>query len=88
MCVLTPVNPPLPACLTFPRVSLHYGIMCLKRLNYDRKELERRREDSALQNKGERSVTHHARTHARARVLQGGVRTHIHGDINVHMQRG
>lgn len=27
--------------------------MCLKRLNYDRKELERRREDSALQNKGQ-----------------------------------
>uniref|UniRef100_A0A3Q2Y1K6 PTPRF interacting protein alpha 4 n=1 Tax=Hippocampus comes TaxID=109280 RepID=A0A3Q2Y1K6_HIPCM len=26
--------------------SLQYGIMCLKRLNYDRKELERRREDS------------------------------------------
>jgi hypothetical protein len=26
--------------------------MCLKRLNYDRKELERRREDSQHQNKG------------------------------------
>uniref|UniRef100_H3CKY0 PTPRF interacting protein alpha 3 n=1 Tax=Tetraodon nigroviridis TaxID=99883 RepID=H3CKY0_TETNG len=36
---------------SFHRVSLHYGIMCLKRLNYDRKELERRREDSAQQNK-------------------------------------
>ncbi|KAK2893475.1 liprin-alpha-3 isoform X1 [Channa argus] len=36
---------------SFHRVSLHYGIMCLKRLNYDRKELERRREDSALHNK-------------------------------------
>ncbi|KAM9746548.1 LOW QUALITY PROTEIN: liprin-alpha-3-like [Menidia menidia] len=36
---------------SFHRVSLHYGIMCLKRLNYDRKELERRREDSAHQNK-------------------------------------
>uniref|UniRef100_A0A8C6TJE5 SAM domain-containing protein n=1 Tax=Neogobius melanostomus TaxID=47308 RepID=A0A8C6TJE5_9GOBI len=35
---------------SFHRVSLHYGIMCLKRLNYDRKELERRREDSAAQN--------------------------------------
>ncbi|XP_075905565.1 liprin-alpha-3-like isoform X2 [Nelusetta ayraudi] len=33
---------------SFHRVSLHYGIMCLKRLNYDRKELERRREDSSL----------------------------------------
>ncbi|XP_073771445.1 liprin-alpha-4 isoform X13 [Danio rerio] len=30
---------------SFHRASLHYGIMCLKRLNYDRKELERRRED-------------------------------------------
>uniref|UniRef100_H2RKF9 PTPRF interacting protein alpha 3 n=1 Tax=Takifugu rubripes TaxID=31033 RepID=H2RKF9_TAKRU len=36
---------------SFHRVSLHYGIMCLKRLNYDRKELERQREDSAHQNK-------------------------------------
>ncbi|XP_014848153.1 PREDICTED: liprin-alpha-3-like isoform X3 [Poecilia mexicana] len=36
---------------SFHRVSLHYGIMCLKRLNYDRKELERRREDSIHQNK-------------------------------------
>ncbi|XP_043957387.1 liprin-alpha-3 isoform X3 [Gambusia affinis] len=36
---------------SFHRVSLHYGIMCLKRLNYDRKELERRREDSVHQNK-------------------------------------
>uniref|UniRef100_A0A674P8N4 PTPRF interacting protein alpha 4 n=1 Tax=Takifugu rubripes TaxID=31033 RepID=A0A674P8N4_TAKRU len=31
---------------SFHRASLQYGIMCLKRLNYDRKELERRREDS------------------------------------------
>uniref|UniRef100_A0A8C7XYR9 PTPRF interacting protein alpha 3 n=1 Tax=Oryzias sinensis TaxID=183150 RepID=A0A8C7XYR9_9TELE len=30
---------------SFHRVSMHYGIMCLKRLNYDRKELERRREE-------------------------------------------
>uniref|UniRef100_A0A9J7XNJ5 PTPRF interacting protein alpha 4 n=1 Tax=Cyprinus carpio carpio TaxID=630221 RepID=A0A9J7XNJ5_CYPCA len=30
---------------SFHRASLHYGIMCLKRLNYDRKELERRREN-------------------------------------------
>ncbi|XP_061562397.1 liprin-alpha-3-like isoform X1 [Phycodurus eques] len=38
---------------SFHRVSLHYGIMCLKRLNYDRKELERRREDSQHQNQGD-----------------------------------
>ncbi|XP_073904701.1 liprin-alpha-4 isoform X3 [Castor canadensis] len=31
---------------SFHRTSLQYGIMCLKRLNYDRKELEKRREDS------------------------------------------
>ncbi|KAG9352906.1 hypothetical protein JZ751_017482, partial [Albula glossodonta] len=30
----------------FMEASLQYGIMCLKRLNYDRKDLERRREDS------------------------------------------
>ncbi|KAJ8347268.1 hypothetical protein SKAU_G00286690 [Synaphobranchus kaupii] len=36
---------------SFHRVSLHYGIMCLKRLNYDRKELERRMDDSQHQNK-------------------------------------
>ncbi|XP_063157003.1 liprin-alpha-3 isoform X2 [Candoia aspera] len=36
---------------SFHRVSLHYGIMCLKRLNYDRKELETRREESQNQNK-------------------------------------
>uniref|UniRef100_A0AAX7SGH9 SAM domain-containing protein n=1 Tax=Astatotilapia calliptera TaxID=8154 RepID=A0AAX7SGH9_ASTCA len=35
---------------SFHRVSLHYGIMCLKRLNYDRKELERRRDESQHQN--------------------------------------
>ncbi|XP_014666067.1 PREDICTED: LOW QUALITY PROTEIN: liprin-alpha-4-like [Priapulus caudatus] len=29
------------------RTSLQYGINCLKRLNYDKKELERRRENSA-----------------------------------------
>ncbi|XP_068785405.1 liprin-alpha-3, partial [Struthio camelus] len=34
---------------SFHRVSLHYGILCLKRLNYDRKELERRREQSQEQ---------------------------------------
>lgn len=38
------------------RVSLHYGIMCLKRLNYDRKELERRRDESQHHNQGEASV--------------------------------
>ncbi|XP_078273493.1 liprin-alpha-2 isoform X2 [Rhinoraja longicauda] len=31
---------------SFHRTSLQYGIMCLKRLNYDRKELEKRREQS------------------------------------------
>ncbi|XP_019639980.1 PREDICTED: liprin-alpha-1-like isoform X17 [Branchiostoma belcheri] len=31
---------------SFHRTSLQYGIQCLKRLNYDRKELERQREDS------------------------------------------
>nr|XP_032815832.1 liprin-alpha-1-like isoform X17 [Petromyzon marinus] len=31
---------------SFHRTSLQYGIMCLKRLNYDRQELERKREDS------------------------------------------
>ncbi|XP_051911766.1 liprin-alpha-2 isoform X4 [Hippocampus zosterae] len=31
---------------SFHRTSLQYGIMCLKKLNYDRKELERRRETS------------------------------------------
>lgn len=34
------------------RSSLQYGIMCLKRLNYDRKELERRREESQHEMKG------------------------------------
>ncbi|MGH0175145.1 UNVERIFIED_CONTAM: hypothetical protein FKN15_069752 [Acipenser sinensis] len=29
---------------TYSRTSLQYGIMCLKKLSYDRKELERRRE--------------------------------------------
>ncbi|XP_032814248.2 liprin-alpha-2-like isoform X1 [Petromyzon marinus] len=31
---------------SFHRMSLQFGIMCLKRLNYDRKELERRRDES------------------------------------------
>ncbi|XP_072419355.1 liprin-alpha-4 isoform X6 [Chiloscyllium punctatum] len=34
---------------SFHRTCLHYGIMCLKRLNYDRKDLERRREESQLE---------------------------------------
>lgn len=38
------------------RTSLQYGIMCLKRLNYDRKELEKRREESQHEIKGERSA--------------------------------
>ena len=38
------------------RTSLQYGIMCLKRLNYDRKELERRREESQHEIKGELSA--------------------------------
>ncbi|KAI4586931.1 hypothetical protein MJG53_004718, partial [Ovis ammon polii x Ovis aries] len=37
---------------SFHRTSLQYGIMCLKRLNYDRKELERRREASQHEIKG------------------------------------
>nr|XP_033773375.1 liprin-alpha-4 isoform X2 [Geotrypetes seraphini] len=31
---------------SFHRASLQYGIMCLKRLNYDRKALEKRREEA------------------------------------------
>lgn len=34
------------------RTSLQYGIMCLKKLNYDRKELERRREQSQHEMRG------------------------------------
>ncbi|TWW61614.1 Liprin-alpha-4 Protein tyrosine phosphatase receptor type f polypeptide-interacting protein alpha-4 [Takifugu flavidus] len=41
---------------SFHRASLQYGIMCLKRLNYDRKELERRREDSQHDMKGKAGV--------------------------------
>lgn len=32
---------------SFHRTSLQYGINCLKKVNYDRKELERRREESS-----------------------------------------
>uniref|UniRef100_A0A2K6EL22 PTPRF interacting protein alpha 2 n=1 Tax=Propithecus coquereli TaxID=379532 RepID=A0A2K6EL22_PROCO len=45
-------NPPKSGSVSLPEyhsmylTSLQYGIMCLKRLNYDRKELERRREAS------------------------------------------
>ncbi|KAL5007559.1 hypothetical protein ScPMuIL_016365 [Solemya velum] len=34
---------------SFHRTSLQYGINCLKRINYDKKELERRREESATE---------------------------------------
>ncbi|XP_048473622.1 liprin-alpha-3 [Rhincodon typus] len=34
---------------SFHRISLHYGIMCLKRLNYNKKELESKREGSLIQ---------------------------------------
>ena len=40
-------------CVSISRTSLQYGINCLKRLNYDRKELERRREESNAEIKGE-----------------------------------
>ena len=35
------------------RTSLQYGINCLKRLNYDKQELERRREESNSDTRGE-----------------------------------
>ncbi|CAF4460947.1 unnamed protein product, partial [Rotaria magnacalcarata] len=31
--------------------SFHYGIMALKRINYDKKELDRRREESLNENR-------------------------------------
>ena len=34
--------------VTIIRTSLQFGISCLKRVNYDRKELERRREEALL----------------------------------------
>ena len=37
------------------RTSLQYAINCLKRVNYDKKELERRREESSTEIKGEPS---------------------------------
>ncbi|XP_055363278.1 liprin-alpha-1 isoform X4 [Betta splendens] len=36
---------------SFHRNSFQCGVMCLRRLNYDRKELERRREESQLEHK-------------------------------------
>uniref|UniRef100_A0A673A1Z6 SAM domain-containing protein n=1 Tax=Sphaeramia orbicularis TaxID=375764 RepID=A0A673A1Z6_9TELE len=36
---------------SFHRNSFQCGVMCLRRLNYDRKELERRRDDSQLEQK-------------------------------------
>ncbi|KAF5926605.1 hypothetical protein HPG69_001234 [Diceros bicornis minor] len=49
--------------------SLQYGIMCLKRLNYDRKELERRREASQHEIKG----NHRKGYHDIIRCLQGDI---------------
>lgn len=43
------------------RTSLQYGITCLKKLNYDRKELERRREHSQHEIRGERPEARGAR---------------------------
>lgn len=45
-----PYNVPFPT--LYNRTSLQYGIMCLKKLNYDRQELERRREASQHEIKG------------------------------------
>lgn len=36
----------------FHRLSLYYGIMCLKRMDYDRVELEKRREACASTDTG------------------------------------
>uniref|UniRef100_A0A9J7ZXM9 PTPRF interacting protein alpha 1 n=1 Tax=Cyprinus carpio carpio TaxID=630221 RepID=A0A9J7ZXM9_CYPCA len=38
---------------SFHRNSFQCGVMCLRRLNYDRKELERRRDESQVEVKGE-----------------------------------
>lgn len=43
--------------LSDTRTSLQYGIMCLKKLNYDRKELERRREHSQHEIRGKPDPT-------------------------------
>lgn len=44
----------VPSCCS---TSLQYGIMCLKRLNYDRKELERRREETQHEIKGQHPLS-------------------------------
>ncbi|XP_066556661.1 liprin-alpha-1 isoform X4 [Amia ocellicauda] len=41
---------------SFHRNSFQCGVMCLRRLNYDRKELERRREESQVEVKGNEDV--------------------------------
>lgn len=38
-------------CFYFSSTSLHYGLMVLKRINYDKKELDRRREESSNENR-------------------------------------
>lgn len=43
--------------------------MCLKRLNYDRKELERRREDSGLDNTGQLTAAGTQLVHGTAQLL-------------------
>lgn len=40
----------------FHRASLQYGIMCLKKLNYDRKTLQDRRRACETVNRGEQSI--------------------------------
>jgi len=42
------------------RTSLQYGIACLKRVNYDRIELDRRRDDSTDDVKGNNTVLYAA----------------------------
>ena len=41
---------------TFHRTSLQYGINCLKKVNYDKHELRRRREATLQENKGKNST--------------------------------
>lgn len=42
---------------TFHRTSLQYGITCLKRINYDKHELNRRRKAVASVNEGQYSIS-------------------------------
>lgn len=49
------MTPRVPSCPC--STSLQYGIMCLKRLNYDRKELERRREETQHEIKGQHALS-------------------------------